>query len=288
MTRSSGLWIMTLFLVFGALNIAFAADAAPAPPSDKAGCASCPAGGCGGACIKVKAGEAPSAPLASAGAACPKCGLVGQLCPQCTAQAQQLLTQMAGDMCPGCEAPAICADCQTAVEAALAKLPTLAAEAVHSEVMRVAYTVGKVSDGMEHLISNTVAAAGQQGLVGEQTFVGDLYPDVMVKGYSPETTVYACISLADGAQVAAPLQVFEIPAGEYLQIEHWGDYAQLGVTWMAAFAYADMRGMTLGTGPAGEVYLTDPSTAPMEQWLTQVYIPLADNGSAKAADAPAV
>jgi effector-binding domain-containing protein len=284
MMRRSGLLIVVLCLALGALNVAFAAGTAQAPANDKTGCASCPAGGCTGACLKAKAGEAPAAPQTSA--ACPKCGMVGQLCPQCTEQARAMLTQMAGDMCPNCEAPEICPDCQAAVEAALAKLPALAASPMHSEAMRVAYTAGKVSDGMEQLITNTVAEAGKQGLIGAQTYVGDLYPDVMEKGYSPETTVYTCVSLSDDAQVAPPLQVYEIPAGEYLQVEHWGDYAQLGVTWMAAFAYANLHGMTLGTGPAGEVYMTDPSTAPMEQWLTQIYIPLANDGSAKAANAP--
>lgn len=244
MLRRSGIWLVTLCCVFAVFSAAHAAAA----PEGQTGTT----------------------------AACPDCGMTGELCPDCTAQAQAFLGQMAGDMCPNCEPAALCEVCKSAVAGALAKLPTLTVTSVDSEPMQVAYLAGKAGDDQHALITSMVEEAAKQGLLGPETMVGSLYPDVMAQGYSPESPVYACVNLPEGASPAAPLAVYAIPAGRYLQVDHWGDYAQLGVTWMAAFAYADLHGITFSDGPAGELYLTDPETAPMDKWLTEVYIPLAD------------
>jgi effector-binding domain-containing protein len=205
--------------------------------------------------------------------------MVGGLCPACLKQAKDLMSKMAGEMCPNCEPDALCKSCQAAVDGALAALPTLAVTTIQSEPMRVAYTAGKISDDMGALTMNTIAEAGKQGLMGQDTYVGDLYPDVMANGYRPDSAVYACVSLPGDAKVKAPLQVFEIPAGSFLKVEHWGDYAKIGETWMAAFAYADLHGLSFGEGPCGEVYVTDPTSTPMDKWLTEIYIPLANDGA---------
>jgi effector-binding domain-containing protein len=278
MTRKSGVFLAVICLVFAIFSVAFAADAAQTQSGAKAGCAGCAkgSGGCSG-CAQAKAGEAPAAPETAS--ACPKCGMAGGLCAGCLEQEKTLLSQMAGDMCPNCEPGALCKTCQAAVDGALAALPTLSVSTVQSEPMRVAYTAGKVSDNMEQLITNTMTEAVKQGLMGKDMYVGCMYPDIMEKGYHPDSAVYACLSLPEDVQVKAPLQVYEIPAGSYLQVDHKGDYAKLGETWLAAFAYADLHGLQFGQGPAGEVYMSDPSTAPMDQWLTEIYIPLASDGA---------
>jgi effector-binding domain-containing protein len=131
--------------------------------------------------------------------------------------------------------------------------------------------------GTAALMGELMGAAGQQGLMGPDSHVWSVYPDVMAKGYSPETVVYASVTVADDATAAAPLMRYDAAPGRYLKAQHWGDYAGLEATYMSLFAWAEGEGIEFATDrPVLENYVTDPTTAAVEDWLTEIYIPLAD------------
>jgi effector-binding domain-containing protein len=217
---------------------------------------------------------------------CPMCQAVGGLCEHCQAYAKDYLTNLAGSVCPNCEAPDICADCQQAVELAMAELPMLEAVKVSAPAHSVAGVTGKFFDDQGQLIMQAVAAAGQQGLLGEHSMVATLYPTVMSEPIGPDTPAIACVSLPEGASVAAPLEKFDVPGGEYMQVTHHGSYMTIGVTWMAALCFAEMNGIALGSGMAGEHYPNDPETTPEDQLITQIFLPLDPAASAETAAAP--
>lgn len=293
MLRTSGFWLVVLLLVFVVFNAAFAKGADQTRTGTKAGCAGCAqagGGGCAG-CAQAKAGDPPAKPqvLSNSEGTCPGCGMQGGICQGCLGRERELLSNMARSMCSDCTPEALCQKCLATVEEALAQLPTLAAATVDAPPIRMAYLAGTVSGGIPQLIMDAIAEVAKQNLFGQETYVGCLYPDMMANGFNADTPVFAGVNISSETEVKAPLQVYEIPAGTFLKVDHYGPYNQLKAAWWVAFAYADLHGLELREGPSGEVYVSDPETTPMEKLLTEIYIPLAKDAAAPAAPAaPAV
>lgn len=249
------------------------------------------AGGDGCACCAKGAADAPQAMAKSKDMAgepfaitpCPMCGEAGGLCEHCKAYASEYLSNLADMICPNCAAPDFCEQCKMAIEGGLAALPKLEVVKVAAPEHTVAYEAGMFFDDRGALISKTVEDAGAQNLLGENTMVASIYPDVMSNMITETTPVYACVSLPEGATPAAPLMSYTVPAGSYMMVNHYGPYEMIGMSWMAAFCFADMNGIEFGTGPAGEHYVSDPMSTPQAELLTQIFIPLAV-GTTEAAD----
>jgi effector-binding domain-containing protein len=272
MLRSSGLLIVVVCVVLAVLGTAYAADK---------GCAGCPKQGSGCACAQAKAGSAPQAPqtMPIAEGVCPGCGMKGGICQGCLGRERELLSKMTRSMCPNCTPDALCENCQKSVDAALSALPALTATTVVSEPIRMAYLAGTVSGDMKQLVMDAIAEAVKQNLFGQDTYVGCLYPDTMAKGFTADTPIYAGVNIGNETKVKAPLQVYDIPAGPFLKVDHRGSYDTMGITWLAAFAYADLHGLKFSEGPCGEVYANDPDETPVENLLTEIYLPLANEGA---------
>lgn len=213
---------------------------------------------------------------------CAMCAQLGHMCPNCTKSALALMSSVASQACGNCTADDLCETCVVFVDAALAKVLGLKADTVDNPGIPAAYIAGKMSDDREQLIMKAVEAAQQQGLLSGHSGVGSIYPDIMSAGMHPDSTVYAIVIYDSGQPAQAPLTPYEIPAGRYVRFTHMGNYEQLGVTWVAALAFAKLHGLGLGTGPCGEEYFSDPATTPESELVTYIYIPLADTGIATA------
>ncbi len=154
--------------------------------------------------------------------------------------------------------------------------PPFKVEAIEiGESFQVAYIEGNAGAEMESLFMGMIGEAMNQGLLTEETHVGAIYPTLMTEGYQGEkTVVYAAISLPGEFEAIEPFQMFDVPAGEYLFVEHVGSYAGLGGTWEAAFIWANEHGIKFGTGPALEHYANDPTLVPEDELITEILIPL--------------
>jgi effector-binding domain-containing protein len=211
------------------------------------------------------------------------CGMSGGLCMGCQPVADEMLRAMAVDFCPNCEeTDNLCEMCQGAVDGAMDMLtagmqPSVATAPAHE----IAYMAGTLGGDMEGLFGGLMGAVMEQDLVGENTHVGSVIPFALSgEGFSPDTTVYAGVSLALDSEVADPLSVFEVPGGVYMMVDYYGPYEGLAGGWMATFAYAKMAGIELGDGPCGEHYVSDPETTPVEELLTQIFIPVTGHSGA--------
>jgi effector-binding domain-containing protein len=251
-----------------ALVLAFSAQAA------LAGCEGCPsAGGCAGCPSAVAALAADEAPAVEADEAleCEACeeSPVG-ICLDCCVK------MLADEMpCLECGSTEMCEHKQDLIARAVAAYEDLAIEDVELEELPVAYVETMVA-GMAGGFTTLFAQPGVEQLLSEDTRVLGVYPDTMEQGFTMESPVYCALTVAPGTEVAEPLAIFNIPAGEYLVVDHIGPYETMDATWLAALAYAIQNDYSLGTGPCFEDYLDDPDTTPAEEMLTQIYIPLID------------
>jgi DNA gyrase inhibitor GyrI len=177
--------------------------------------------------------------------------------------------------CMGCDtAPAkLCAGCVTSSEtASLADHMHIERRTI--EPWHIGYMSGKVGEDMNELFSKTVGTAMEQELMNDYTHIGTVYPDALMKGYDENTTVYVSFSMPEGAEASAPLKTMRVPGGEYLVIRHWGNYDKLEDTWLAAFSWAEENDYNFADGACFEHYVTDAETTPVEEWLTEIYLPL--------------
>jgi len=211
---------------------------------------------------------------------CPGCGMAGGLCAGCKPTAEKILRDMSVGFCPNCEDPDnLCEMCEAGVNGALALLSdSFSPEVVEVPGHSMAYMAGTLMGDMDGLFGDLMSAAGQQGLLNENTQTGGIYPDALATGFSPDSTYYAAVSFPEGAAIAEPLQVFDIPGDNYLHVRHVGSYEELGASWMATFAWAKIAGVEFSTGPCGEHYVSNPETTPVEELITDIYIPLAATG----------
>jgi effector-binding domain-containing protein len=146
---------------------------------------------------------------------------------------------------------------------------------VLEEPVQVAYLESKLGGDFQALFTSLVEAALKQDLFRGDTAIGLVFPFAMAKGWSEDTICYAAFSLPKGVEPAAPLKVYQIPAGEFLKTVHKGSYEESEQTWRALFEWAEGHGIKFSDGPAGEIYLNSPDQVPEEELLTEIYIPIA-------------
>jgi effector-binding domain-containing protein len=141
----------------------------------------------------------------------------------------------------------------------------------------VAFVEGTFADDIPALFSQLMAAAGEQGLFTDHSQVLSVYQGSLNAGATPETPFQAGISVADGTAVSEPLLLQTLAGGQYMVVEHWGSYEQLADTYARVIEWAMESGIEFRTGPSFEVYVTDPESAPEEEWLTEIYLPFDHN-----------
>lgn len=61
--------------------------------------------------------------------------------------------------------------------------------------------------------------------------------------------------------------------GPALKVVHRGSYQRMNATYEAAFAYVEAAGYE-PAGPPWDVYVTDPTTTPEDELVTEIYIPV--------------
>jgi effector-binding domain-containing protein len=73
---------------------------------------------------------------------------------------------------------------------------------------------------------------------------------------------------------SAEIDVWNLPRGRALRVDHTGDYHHLGNAWSAAQQFARYNKLKPCKQGAFELYKNDPRQSPPSEWLTEVYLPL--------------
>lgn len=139
----------------------------------------------------------------------------------------------------------------------------------------VAYVECQGTEQIEQGFGELFEAGSQQGLIGESmkmylVYHGDLFSEPAV-----DAVFEPAFSLPDAAEVAAPLQVQTIPGGEYYVVMHHGAYENLDQTYRQFIIWAAGAGIKFDDRPNFECFLSNPDSTPVEEWLTEIYFPLA-------------
>jgi len=120
------------------------------------------------------------------------------------------------------------------------------------------------------------AVAGPAGLFGPGARMIALYHD------DPETTPVAelhseaALSVAESATIPDGLTEVLIPAGRWARTTHLGPYTTLGDAWARLMGeWLPKSGHRIGSAPAYEEYLNDPSTTAPADLRTDLYVSLA-------------
>jgi effector-binding domain-containing protein len=141
------------------------------------------------------------------------------------------------------------------------------------EPITVAYVEGTFADDIPSLFGDLMAAAGSQQLFSDNTQVLSVYQGSLETGPTDETPFQAGISVASHTEVSEPLMLQTLAGGQYMVVEHWGAYEQITDTYTRVLSWANENGIEFRESPSFEVYVTDPETAPQEEWLTEIYLP---------------
>lgn len=117
--------------------------------------------------------------------------------------------------------------------------------------------------------------AAPKGLLNPSTQVfGISYDDPRTT--APEKIRYdACITVPEGTPLEAPIEELIIPEGDYACATYKGPCSGIA----AAYAALESEGLKIigreySYEPCVELYLSDPSTTPEEEQLTEIRLPL--------------
>ena len=130
----------------------------------------------------------------------------------------------------------------------------------------------RISEAFQRL--GTIAAPA--GLLrGSATMLAIYYDD-------PETTPAAQlqseagVTVTESARLPEGLAEKRLPAGRYARTTHRGSYETLGDTWSRLMGeWLPKSGERVGEGTSYEVYRNNPSNAPPDELLTDLYLPIA-------------
>lgn len=150
------------------------------------------------------------------------------------------------------------------------------------EAFDVAYLPGTFGDDMDALYGELMAHADQQGLLGDETRVGAFMPGVEHSEPTEDSVINIAIWNLNGGQISAPVKTHTIAGGTYMVVEHWGDYALIGETYMSAVTWAQESGIELSDQPSFVHHVNDPASAPVKEWLTEIYLPFEHSATATA------
>jgi len=84
------------------------------------------------------------------------------------------------------------------------------------------------------------------------------------------------VTVPNGVRLPDGLVEKRLPPGRYARTTHVGPYTQLGDVWARFMGgWLPQSGYRVGNGSAYEVYRNNPTTAPPDQLLTDLYLPIA-------------
>jgi effector-binding domain-containing protein len=93
-----------------------------------------------------------------------------------------------------------------------------------------------------------------------------------------DADIECMIPVAGRIAVSDPaMEIKTVPGGKFLTILHKGPYPQEHESWMQLYAYAEEKGIPVGT-PGREMYLNSPQDVPEEELLTELQLPCGDKG----------
>jgi AraC family transcriptional regulator len=86
----------------------------------------------------------------------------------------------------------------------------------------------------------------------------------------------AGLVLPSGTPIPDGLGTVLVPAGRYITTMHVGPYEHLPDTWSRLLGeWLPASGLRIKEGPSIEIYRNTPMTAPKEQLITEIYVPIA-------------
>ena len=97
-----------------------------------------------------------------------------------------------------------------------------------------------------------------------------------------EPAIHVAVWNTNGAEAGAPFGSQTIPGGTYMVVQHWGDYELIGETYMSTIKWAEESGIDFADQPSFVHHVNDPDSAPVEQWLTEIYLPFEHSATATA------
>jgi AraC family transcriptional regulator len=122
-----------------------------------------------------------------------------------------------------------------------------------------------------------IAWADAKGLDGRSLRGIGIYYDDPESVPADEQRSEAGLVVPEGVTLDGEVRRVEIPAGRCASVIHKGPYAELERAYR--FLYRDWlsrSGHLPADQPCFEEYLNDPSVLPPSEWLTRIYLPLAD------------
>jgi effector-binding domain-containing protein len=88
-----------------------------------------------------------------------------------------------------------------------------------------------------------------------------------------EVEIEAGLPVTQAVEGEGEVLAYALPAGEVAATDHYGAYEGLPQAGAALERWAAENGRE-AAGPRWEIYWTDPTTAPQEEWRTEVVMPL--------------
>ncbi len=108
----------------------------------------------------------------------------------------------------------------------------------------------------------------------EMRMIGIFYDD---PGIVPEAELRsrAGVVLPRRVEVAAPVSIASIPAGEYAVLRHKGPYGDMRAAYQWLYGeWLVQSGREAADAPCFEEYLNNPKDTPPAELLTDIYLPL--------------
>lgn len=86
-------------------------------------------------------------------------------------------------------------------------------------------------------------------------------------------TLEVALPVSNDIEGSDEFRLYEIPGGRMAKIIHKGPYNEIGPTYEKLFAWVHQNQKKI-VGPLREIYISDPTTTPPEDILTEIYAPI--------------
>ena len=125
---------------------------------------------------------------------------------------------------------------------------------------------------MQKSFSTVKAKLNEQEVAACREWVS-IYEKMDVK--SSEVTYIAGAVVQETSAVPSGLVERVIPASRAIHVTHQGSYQHLGNAWFTAFQTSQAKKLkALKKSPGFEIYTNDPNETPVDQLMTEVYVPV--------------
>lgn len=110
------------------------------------------------------------------------------------------------------------------------------------------------------------------GKTNENTEMIGVYHNLNMKTQDMDLT---CGFTTESTETQAPMKRTKLPAGKALHVRHTGSYEHVGNGWSSAYQVARYKKLKmLRSQPTYEIYRNDPETTPVEELVTDIYLPV--------------